>query len=241
MKRELTLIALSMSITTQAQAATIGTLPPNFTDQDFQQMISTSEISEIYVVENRAGNNALNGDREIGINTPTGIPLATGQKIWEKGKAVNFSLKYDINSDTVTYEVEGVKTITAKVLDKNPTGMFIRTRATGVGDSTNELSGLELRDGKGTLKIGGQSTTATSGTQIDYIAIKNLTTSFELTGKQSYSWDPTFLLKSNNATQFKVVYGQATESVPLQVPESDTVVALLAGSMITVAAKRRAE
>jgi len=196
-----------------------------FTDTQFNQLRTDGLFTELFVAESRIGNNGFggNGERELGINTDTGTPVATGDRVWDNGGLVDFTLQY--TGSLVNYIVGG-QTISSTAFSSPVTDIFLRTHST-----TN--SGMELSDlvfegvGIGSL--------SSSGSDTDYLQLANISAPFTLTGKSMMSWTSASApSRSNLAYQIKV------GNTPSQsVPEPGTVAALFLTSLAAVGSKKQ--
>lgn len=237
-----------LSFAPAAQAFTFT--PSSMTDTEFNSLILGGQFSELFVAESRWGNNALNGDREIGINTPLvpnadgtalvgGSPFAgaSADTIWQPGQAVSFELSFDAITGAIRYAV-GDTVLTTSTLGQTPNGIFLRTRAQGGTGSTAEsttsslFQNLALNDGSGfqaLMDFGSISAGTTS--DVDYLVISDLAGSFTLKGEQVFDWNGGDPRGSRLANQIKVgsgSYTQGPESDPQAVPEPATLLGLLA-------------
>jgi hypothetical protein len=237
---------------TAADAFTITT--PSLTDVDFNALLLNGEFSELFVAESRMGNNALNGDREFGINQAIapnssgvlagGDPFmgAEGQRTWVSGQAVAFELSYDALTGAIAYTVGG-KTLTASTNTFDPNGIFLRTRAQGRNDSSSAslvLQNLMLDDGSGFQLISDLFSTSTGiASDVDYLVISGLKGSFTLKGEEVFSWTGALPSGSRLATQIKVGGGTYTQGEdPQPVPEPMMAIGALVAVGAGLARKR---
>lgn len=175
-----------------------------FTDADFDNLLATGKFTELFVAEGRIGNNNLNGDRELGINTSTGVPVASGQRIWGNGTPVDFTLEY--TGTQVNYTVNG-QTLISNAFSSAANSIFLRTRA---GDNSSvTLSNLVFN---GTA-VGENlfSSVSGAGSDIDYLQIADISSSFTLTGQVLMNWSGATPNGSRLAYQIKV---GSTTSIP---------------------------
>lgn len=195
-----------------------------FTDTEFNNMRAAGEFTELFVAEGRIGNNSLNtAEREIGINTDTGTPVASGQRTWVNGGLVDFMLQY--TGSVVNYIVGG-QTLSSTNFSGSVTDIFLRTRST----VNSSMALLDLAfNGVGIDSL------SSSGNDIDYLQISKISAPFTLTGKSIMSWTGTQPMRSNLAYQIKVGTTPQTESVP----EPGTVAALLITGIATAASSKR--
>ncbi|WP_414579219.1 choice-of-anchor W domain-containing protein [Anabaena sp. CCY 9402-a] len=175
-----------------------------FTDGDFNNLLSNGEFTELFVAEGRIGNNSLNGDRELGINTSTGLPVASGQRVWGNGTPVNFTLEY--TGTQVNYTVNG-ELLSSNAFTSVVDNIFLRTRA--ADDSSITLSNLVFNGtaiGQNLL-----SSVSGAGSDIDYLQISDISSPFTLTGEILMTWTGTIPRNSRLAYQLKV---GSTKSIP---------------------------
>ncbi|MFB2880092.1 choice-of-anchor W domain-containing protein [Floridanema aerugineum] len=199
-----------------------------FTDTEFNQLRTDGLFTELFVAESRIGNNGFGGnnEREFGINTDTGANVAFGDRIWENGGLVDFTLQY--TGSLVNYIV-GDRLLSSSAFSGPITDIFLRTRA--VNNSTMALSDL-LFNGQA---ISNLLSSGLDSTDVDYLQISNITTPFTLTGKSLMSWTGTAPSRSNLAYQIKVGTTPPVESVP----EPGMVGALFAAGVLSVGLKKK--
>ncbi|MFB2896688.1 choice-of-anchor W domain-containing protein [Aerosakkonemataceae cyanobacterium BLCC-F50] len=196
-----------------------------FTDTDFNNLRATGQFTELFVAESRIGNASLDpSEREFGINDASGTPVAAGDFWWANNQSVNFTLEY--TGSLVNYIVGG-KTIDS-VFSGSVTDIFLRTKS--VADSTMALSNLVF-EGLGISNL------SSSGDDVDYLQISNITAPFTLSGTSLMLWSFTGAppMRSNLAYQIKVGNSTPMESVP----EPGTVGALLAAGVLSVGLKKK--
>ncbi|MEM7556684.1 MAG: choice-of-anchor W domain-containing protein [Cyanobacteria bacterium P01_A01_bin.84] len=151
----------------------------NFNDTDFRDTIKDNKFSELFVAEGRIGNNKLNGDRELGINTATGAPVAQGQFNWGNNSFYDFSLEYTGNK--VNYFLDG-NLLSSEKFSGSVTDIFFRTRA--AAESQISLSHLTFNGNQ----IGSLSSKGNDSSDVDYLQISNISSPFTITGKASMAW-----------------------------------------------------
>ncbi|MBD2360793.1 PEP-CTERM sorting domain-containing protein [Anabaena minutissima FACHB-250] len=175
-----------------------------FTDGDFNNLLSNGEFTELFVAEGRIGNNSLNGDRELGINTSTGLPVASGQRVWGNGTPVDFTLEY--TGTQVNYTVNG-ELLSSNAFTSVADNIFLRTRA--ADDSSITLSNLVF---SGTA-IGQNllSSVSGAGSDIDYLQISDISSPFTLTGEILMTWTGT--IPRNSRLAYQITVG-STKSIP---------------------------
>lgn len=208
-----------------ASAATITRLP-DFTDDDFREALTTGEFTELFVAEGRIANNALNGDRELGINDVNFNPVTQRQFVWTNGKIEDFLLEYD--GSKVTYSVGNVALV-SNVFSGLVNNIYIRTRETA---RSNLLINNLFLNG---VALGANAFSEPSDSDpddVDYLRISGIKTPFKLTGQVTMSWTGNRPNGSNLAYQIKV--GPATD-----IPEPGTVGALLLTGMAAVTYRKK--
>lgn len=197
-----------------------------FTDTDFQTQIANGDFTELFVAESRMGNNQTNGDRELGINTATGTPVAQGQRVWSSGQAVNFVLEY--TGSVVNYTVGG-QLLSSTAFSGPVTDIFLRTRA--AANSSLSLTNLVF-NGQAFSDLG--SAGAGGNSDVDYLQISKLSAPFTLTGTSTMTWTGAAPRSSQMAYQIKV-----GTSPNASVPEPGTVLALTVGAGAFSVIKRK--
>lgn len=196
-----------------------------FTDTDFNNLRATGQFTELFVAESRIGNASLDPtEREFGINDASGTPVAAGDFWWGNNQPIDFVLEY--TGSLVNYIVGG-KTISS-AFSGSVTDIFLRTKS--VADSTMALSNLVF-EGVGISNL------SSSGDDVDYLQISNITAPFTLSGSSLMLWSFTGTppVRSNLAYQIKVGNTAPVESVP----EPGTVGALLAAGVLSVGLKKK--
>ncbi|MFB2836629.1 PEP-CTERM sorting domain-containing protein [Floridanema evergladense] len=212
-----------ISVPTVANAFTLVDRT-GFTDTEFENLRTTGQFSELFVAESRIGNASLDPtEREFGINDTIGVPVAEGQFAWGNNQSVNFKLEY--TGSLVNYTV-GSRTIASSTFSGPVTDIFLRTKS--VVDSTMVLSNLVF-EGLGISNL------SSSGDDVDYLQISNITTPFTLTGSSLMSWTGAPPVRSNLAYQIKVGTTAPMESVP----EPATLGGLLAAGVLSVGLKKK--
>ena len=237
------IMAMGLLVTSNpAQAATIVNRT-GFTDTQFQDTILKGQFSELFVAEGRAGdnNNASGGERELGINTASGAPVTSGQRVWGTGaaKLVDFSLEY--TGKQVNYIVDGQK-LTSTNFSGPVTDIFFRTFAQ-IDKATNKNNSVQLSDLKiyesGNSKgqaIGSLSALGTAkSSDTEYLQISDITAGFKITGKTALSWSGDAPTRSNLAYQIKV--GSTPKK---KVPEPGTTGALLLTGLVFLGCRKKA-
>lgn len=208
----------TFSVPTLANAASFTPLP-GFTDTDFNQLRADGEFTELFVAESRIGNNRFNGDRELGINTATGFPVAQGQRVWNNGEEVDFILEY--TGSAVNYTV-GDRLLSSTNFSGPVTDIFMRTRATS--DSEMTLTNLFL-DGMPIDDLVSSTLGLPDPNDIDYLHIFDISTPFTLTGTSIMTWTDA----SNPLRGSHLAYQIKVGTTP-SVPEPSMVLALTFGA-----------
>lgn len=205
-----------------ANAATVKRLP-DFTDQQFENLRSRGEFTELFVAEGRIGNNQLTGDRELGINDSKGNPVAEGQLAWGSDQPVNFTLEY--TGSQVNYTVAGIP-LSSTAFRGSVNQIFIRTRETNT--SNIRLDNLVFDN----VFLGAEAFSAPGGSdpdRVDYLLISDISEPFTLTGNVVLSWTGTPPTGSNLAYQIKV---GTSEPVPEPLTILGSAVALGFGGLL---------
>ncbi|BAB76074.1 choice-of-anchor W domain-containing protein [Anabaena sp. FACHB-709] len=186
---------------------------PGFDDIDFNLLLDNRDFTELFVAEGRIGNNAIGGDRELGINRDVratsnpGLAVAQGQYNWGRGILSDFTLAYTGNQVTFSVSRAGITPVvlSTTAFSGDINHIFLRTFAQGGRpiDDNNflGLSGLSLN---GTAIPNISSLGTTSSRDVDYIAIGDVPTNFILTGQAEFDWDGNRPTGSNLAFQIKV-------------------------------------
>ncbi|NJL10645.1 MAG: PEP-CTERM sorting domain-containing protein [Calothrix sp. SM1_7_51] len=199
--------AIGINFLSASARALVSVTPlPRLTDDEFNNLIRTGQFSELFVTESRIGNNATNGTQEISVQDPRNslLPVTQGQRQWTSDQPVNFRLEY--TGSTVNYTV-GDQLLSSNAFSGSASDIFLRTRA-------ENNSRLNLMN----LLLNGQSLPSlmSSGaniSDIDYLRLGNLPSSFTLTGDSTFSWLGEPPRNSQLAYQIKVG-NSASRSVP---------------------------
>ena len=211
----------------------------NDADYDLYAKGANRKFTTKAVIESRIGNNATNGDWELGTFTSTysadgstysNVADAGSQRQqkWGNGIAQAFTMTYD--GSNLIYTVGGQTTTKAIV---GVTDLILRTRA-GKSASGVNLSNMTLFDNLGNTRATyanqGSSTTS-SAVDIDYLRIADLKPGFRLTGSTTMSWAGTTPPNGSNlALQWKI--GTMPEPIK-SVPEPTTLAAMaIVGAMV---------
>ncbi|MBD2312576.1 PEP-CTERM sorting domain-containing protein [Desertifilum sp. FACHB-1129] len=216
-----------------ATANAISFIPrPDLTDSQFQQLIDSGKFTETFVAQGRIGNNALNGTQEFDLLDADNnlLPVAQGQRIWETGEAVDFTLEY--TGSLVNYWLGG-ELLSSDIFSGPFTDLFLRTRATGdtvvVMLSDLFLNGIEI-PGLISASSGGAN-------EINYLQITDVPDIFTLVGKATLAWANEPPQNSQLAYQIKV--GRVTPDDPETVPEPSLVLSLAGGAALMSFQKRK--
>lgn len=224
------LATLSLALTPSFASAITITRLPDFTDTQFNNLLSSKEFQELFVAEGRMGNNALNGDRELGINNANFQPVAQGQFVWESGNAEDFLLQYD--GSQASYSVGGT-TLISNVFNGTVNDIYIRTRETSTSNVRLDnlfFNGIALGDNALSEPGNGDSD------RVDYLRISDISAPFTIAGTVTMSWTGSPPDQSNLAYQIKA--GETTDSSK-NVPEPGTVGALLLTGIIAIGCSKR--
>ncbi|MCL1464474.1 choice-of-anchor W domain-containing protein [Argonema galeatum] len=206
-----------------------------FTDTQFNQMRTDGLFTELFVAESRIGNNSTStAERELGINTDTGAPVAIGDRTWGNGGLVDFVLEY--TGSLVKYTVDG-QLLSSSAFNGLATDIFLRTRAggdttKGINGSTMGLSDLVF-NGVGISSL--SSSVTGTGSDVDYVQLAGISAPFTLTGKSMMSWTGNNPKNSQLAYQIKVGTTPQTQSVP----EPGTVGAIALTGLLALGSKKQ--
>lgn len=220
-----------VSLPTTASAFSFKAMGDDFTDNVFRSEIESGKFTELFVAESRIGNNATNGDRELGINTATGAPVAQGQYKWISGQAVNFSLEY--TGSVVNYTV-GNTLLSSTNFSGDINKIYLRTRGSGDNKPAGSISLSNLIFNGQSYSPGLSSTGTSGGADVDYLAITGINTPFKLTGTSTLTFNNGTPNGSHLAYQIKV--GTSTSE---EVPEPLTILGTVAALGFGVGFKRK--
>jgi hypothetical protein len=228
--------ALSVTAATAHAASVVGTAFQG--DVAFNDICSATDAGaggsgntacEFGVGEIRFGNGALSGDRELGINDPTGAPDAQGQFAWASGTPYAFSFMYDLSAGEFVLDVGGTAISATAPSLAGANALFIRTRDR---NATNfiALTNLAL-NGHAVPNAG-----ALGGFSADpeYVQVSGIdfASDWSLTGDVTFTDDGSSR-GSSPAAQFKV-----TNVAPVPLPAAGWM--LVAGVAGLAAMRRRA-
>ena len=231
-----------VSLPATANAFTIR-YAPEYTDSQFESLISSGDYREEFVVQSQIGNNAVQGEnprsgqKELHIfdavysnnSAPFSRSLpdvAASDYGFTSGQAVDFILQ--VTGSQVTYTV-GNQVLTSSSFTAPFTDLFLRTRADNGSMLISDLS------------LNGQSINALESNSSDtlkYIMIGGLTGNFTLTGKSTMTFTQApfaeatrgarvaYQIKAGRLTDSarKTIFGQTPSS---SVPEPSAIAALL--------------
>ncbi|HEY9653704.1 MAG TPA: choice-of-anchor W domain-containing protein [Coleofasciculaceae cyanobacterium] len=222
------LATLGLALTPNFASAITITRLSDLSDAQFNDLRSSQEFQELLVAEGRMGNNALNGDRELGINNASSAPVAQGQFVWQNGEVEEFLLQYD--GSQVSYSV-GDTTLLSNVFSGSVNNIYIRTRETAT--SNVRLDNLFLNG----IALGDNAVSEPNDSdRVDYLRISDISVPFTLAGNVTMSWTDSQPDQSNLAYQIKV--GETTDDSK-NVPEPGTVGALLLTGIIALGCSKR--
>ncbi len=227
------------SLPSTASAFTIR-YAPEYTDSQFESLISSGDYREEFVVQSQIGNNAVqgqnpwSGDTELHIfdavysnpYTRSLSGVASSNYGFTSGQAVDFLLQ--VTGSQVTYTV-GNRVLTSSSFTAPFTDLFLRTRA--------DNGSMLISD----LRLNNQSINAlesNSSEPLKYITIGGLTGDFTLTGKSTMTFTQApfaqatrgarvaYQIKAGRLTDSarKTIFGQTPSS---SVPEPSAIAALL--------------
>lgn len=236
-----------VSLPATADAFTIK-YTPEYTDSQFETLISSGGYREEFVVQSQIGNNAVqgqnpwSGDKELHIfdavysnssapYTRTMSGVDSKDYGFTSGQAVDFMLK--VVGSQVTYTV-GNQVLTSSSFTAPFTDLFLRTRA----DSGSMLISNLMLNGQAIASL-----ESNSADTLKYLAIGGLTGDFTLTGKSTMTFTQAPFAQATRGARiaYQIKAGRLTdsartnifgtppsESVPSErVPEPSTVAALL--------------
>lgn len=243
-----------VSLPSTARAFTIK-YAPDYTDAQFESLISSGDYREEFVVQSQIGNNAVQGqnpwtgDTELQIfdaiysnnSTPYNRTLsgvASSNYGFTSGQAVDFILQ--VTGSQVTYRV-GNQVLTSSSFTTPFTDLFLRTRA----DNGSMLIG--------DLRLNGQSIDSLESNSSDtlkYLAIGGLTGDFTLTGKSTMTFTQAAFSQATRGARvaYQIKAGRLTNSArtnifgqtpPASVPEPSTIAALLATGAFVAASNKK--
>ncbi len=241
------------SLPSTASAFTIR-YAPEYTDSQFESLISSGDYREEFVVQSQIGNNAVqgqnpwSGDTELHIfdavysnpYTRSLSGVASRNYGFTSGQAVDFLLQ--VTGSQVTYTV-GNRVLTSSSFTAPFTDLFLRTRA--------DNGSMLISD----LRLNGQSINSLESNSSDtlkYIAIGGLTGDFTLSGKSTMTFTQAAFAEATRgarvAYQIKAgrlsdrgradIFGQTPSSA--SVPEPSTILALLVtGGFVAASNKKK--
>jgi uncharacterized membrane protein YdcZ (DUF606 family) len=243
-----------LSLPTNASAFTIR-YAPEFTDAQFESLISNGGYREEFVVQSQIGNNAVqgqnpwSGDTELQIfdavyannSAPytRSLPgVASSNYGFTSGQAVDFLLQ--VTGSQVTYTV-GNRVLTSSSFTAPFTDLFLRTRA--------DNGSMLISD----LTLNGQSINSLESNSSDtlkYIAIGGLTGDFTLSGKSTMTFTQAPFAQATRGARvaYQIKAGRLTDSArttifgqtpATSVPEPSAIAALLVTGGIIAASNKR--
>ncbi|MFP5275125.1 PEP-CTERM sorting domain-containing protein [Coleofasciculus sp.] len=178
-----------------ASAVTVKTLPQNFT-------IDNQTFTEVFVAEGRIGTDGMSGDWELGVLNPINNNLPDKQKqfVWENGAKYDFTLKYDVLTSTVNYNV-GATELSSKTFSDPIDTIYIRTKSVVNGNTSSSFSKVE---GESFNNLPLSFSSVVQDGDVNYLRISDISESFELKGQVSFSWTGDQPTRSNLAYQIQV-------------------------------------
>jgi len=220
-----------MAMTSAAQAFTIG---GHLNGAEFDDL----ELHIPWAAESRIGRV---GDHELNIHDHTNSAqnrVQANYDNWVSGEAVDFSLAFDSQLNTLTYTVDGIELRKTEIFEDNFSDLYIRTSARK--DETSMLvDNLFLSDENMSSSIAESSSASCSGgsgcgyVDAEYLHIAGIVGDFTLTGQSTMTWGAKKPNNSNLAYQIKLV------EVPVQVPEPATLSLFSLGLVGFVATRKR--
>jgi hypothetical protein len=244
-----------VSLPATADAFTIK-YASDYTDSQFESLMSSGDYREEFVVQSQIGNNAVqgqnpwSGDTELQIfdavystnsapysRTLSGV--ASSNYGFISGQAVDFMLQ--VTGSQVTYTV-GNRVLTSSSFTAPFTDLFLRTRA--------DNGSMLISD----LMLNGQainSLESNSSDTLKYIAIGGLTGNFTLTGKSTMTFTQAPFAQATRGARvaYQIKAGRLSDSArttifgrtpSASVPEPSTVAALLlTGAVVAGYSKKK--
>lgn len=195
---------------------------------------------ELFVAQVRSGNNAFNGDYELGLHVPPNFtnagPVAGGstQLKWGLDNTDNAWFDFTLSrlGTTVSFDIAGYSGAwtDASIASLNTLGFRVRSQ-TGV--SSTRVADLSLNN----VALGaGTDLTALNG-GLDFLVISQLQGNFDLSGRVQLNWDTANgAIPSGSRLGFQIK-GLHQESVAVPEPLSTTL--LLSGLLLMLAQRRR--
>ena len=243
-----------VSLPASANAFTIR-YAPEYTDSQFESLISSGGYREEFVVQSQIGNNAVqgqnpwSGDTELqmfdAVYSANSAPytrslagVASRNNGFTSGQAVDFILQ--VTGSQVTYTV-GNQVLTSSSFTAPFTDLFLRTRA--------DNGSMLISD----LRLNGQSINALESNSSDtlkYIMIGGLTGNFTLTGKSTMTFTQAPFAQATRGARvaYQIKAGRLTNSArtnifgqtpSASVPEPSTIAALLVTGGVVAASNKK--
>jgi hypothetical protein len=195
--------------------------------------------NEVAVAQARGGNNATNGDYEIGLHIPpnftnAGPVGAAGQYRWGSQGGGNAWVSFTLSRvlDTLTFTMGGYSGsyTDAAVSEIDALGFRLRSDSQGNVSGTTSIRNLML----GGTALGNL---AASGGDVSLAVIEGFSGDFTLTGEATLNWTGGTNIPSGSRLGFQI---KALEGVVTEVPEPATLGLLGAGLLgLGFAARRR--
>lgn len=192
---------------------------------------SGNQACEWAVGEIRLGNNAVNGDWEVGVQNPPGTPIDVRQAAFGNGVGYAFSLGYAAATDALALTIGGVTSQTTVDLS-GMRSMFIRSRSDSAADTTS-LTNLSLNG----MAVGVDNIPAGAGSaNTAYTVIENFAFDgdWTLTGVSTFAWDGAAPSGSRLASQFKL-----TDVAPVPLPAAAWMLLSGLGALAAAAGRLR--
>lgn len=196
-------------------------------------------VSEVAVAQARGGNNATNGDYEIGLHTPPSFtnagPVGTaGQYRWGSQGGSNAWVPFTLSRvlDTLTFTMGGYSGSYTDAAVSDIDALVFRLRSDGQGNVSGSTSIRNLMLGSTSL-----GNLGASGGAVSLAVIEGFTGDFTLTGEATLNWAGGANIPSGSRLGFQI---KAYEGVVTPVPEPATLGLLGAGLLgLGFAARRR--
>ena len=213
------LIAAAAVATTLAGAADALSTAPFTGDDTFNELCNrgtSNQDCELAIGELRGGNNALDGDWEVGVQRPGDGPDQARQNVWPNGSAAAFAFDYVAATGALSLMVDGGPTsilaLGAGGLD-GARSLLIRARSQDAENRvelTNLMLGGRMLDDVLFAGGGWQGASYLRVNGFDFAG------DWRLTGDATFAWDGAFPRGSRLDVNFKVTdLGEAVAPIPV--------------------------
>ena len=212
-----TLIAAAGLIALSGAAHALGTA--QFTgDATFNELCNrgtSNQDCEFAIGELRGGNNARNGDWEVGVQRPGQGPDQSRQNKWSNGSAAAFTFDYVAATGALSLALDGGPT---SILQLGPNGLdaarslFVRARSE---DAANKVELTNLTLGGHVLDdilFAGGGSAGASYLRVDGF---DFGADWTLAGDATFSWEGTMPRGSRLGVNFKVTDVEPVAPVPV--------------------------